>query len=244
MAGQPHIINRVCTKCEQGKPLSDFNADKKGAAGRSARCRECTKAYKAGYRKAHRDKFLAGMREWRLANLEDVRAKDRERNQLRSKENAQRSRAWRQANTERFDANAAKWKALNRDKVRAAQRRYDARIRATPKGRLENTISSGVRKALCPGSKAGRATFDLLGYTPDALMRHLEGLFLEGMTWANYGDWHIDHRVPLSAFNYETPDHADFRRAWALSNLQPLWARDNLSKGARIDAPFQPSLAI
>lgn len=75
---------------------------------------------------------------------------------------------------------------------------------------------------------------------------HLERQFLPGMTWENHGrfGWHIDHIIPLSAFNFETPDHIDFKRAWALSNLQPLWWQDNLKKRAKIEGAFQPSLAI
>lgn len=55
------------------------------------------------------------------------------------------------------------------------------------------------------------------------------------MSWENYGrdGWHIDHRVPLAAFKFNTPDDPDFKVAWALTNLQPMWATDNFSKGAR-----------
>ena len=64
------------------------------------------------------------------------------------------------------------------------------------------------------------------------------------MIWGNYGDWHIDHKIPISAFNFTKPEHEDFKRCWALSNLQPLWAKDNISKNAKLEKHFQPSLAI
>ncbi len=70
----------------------------------------------------------------------------------------------------------------------------------------------------------------LVGYTIEDLKKHLEGLFLEGMSWENIGKWHIDHRVPLSRFHYEHPEEQEFRVCWSLSNLQPMWACDNLSK--------------
>lgn len=64
-------------------------------------------------------------------------------------------------------------------------------------------------------------------------MAHLERQFLPGMTWENRGEWHIDHIRPLCSFQFQTPDCPQFREAWALTNLQPLWAQDNLKKGGR-----------
>jgi hypothetical protein len=64
------------------------------------------------------------------------------------------------------------------------------------------------------------------------------------MSMANYGEWHIDHIIPKSAFNYESPEHYDFRRAWALTNLQPLWAAESATKRNKLDRPFQPSLTL
>jgi hypothetical protein len=64
------------------------------------------------------------------------------------------------------------------------------------------------------------------------------------MTWENYGDWHIDHKIPVSAFNFSKASDIDFKRCWKLSNLQPLWAAQNVSKGNKLERPFQPSLAF
>src|SRR3546814_9626669 len=63
----------------------------------------------------------------------------------------------------------------------------------------------------------------------------LERQFLPGMSWDNRGEWHIDHIRPLCAFEFTSPDDPQFREAWALTNLRPLWARDNLRKGGRLD---------
>lgn len=84
----------------------------------------------------------------------------------------------------------------------------------------------------------------LVGYSVDELMMHLEKRFEPGMSWDNYGEWHMDHRIPKTAFNYETVDDIDFKRCWALENLRPMWAKENMRKGAKLDAPFQPSLLI
>jgi hypothetical protein len=74
--------------------------------------------------------------------------------------------------------------------------------------------------------------------------RHLEKQFLPGMSWENMGEWHIDHKIPIAAFNFEKPEDIDFKRCWALKNLQPLWKSENCIKGAKIDKPFQPSLNL
>lgn len=78
---------------------------------------------------------------------------------------------------------------------------------------------------------------EVLGYGVPELKAHLEARFPEGMTWADFlaGKVHIDHKKPIASFNFSSVDCEDFKACWALSNLQPLWAFDNLSKGARYD---------
>lgn len=84
------------------------------------------------------------------------------------------------------------------------------------------------------GKKAGRSWKSFVDYSLDDLMRHLERQFLPGMTWENYGTmWHIDHIVPRSLFDYDSPEHPEFKAAWALWNLRPLGANDNIRKNAR-----------
>ena len=74
-----------------------------------------------------------------------------------------------------------------------------------------------------------------VGYRSNELKEHMESLFVPGMSWENVGLWHVDHRTPLSAFQYSSSDDPAFKECWALSNLQPLWARENMSKGARLE---------
>jgi len=82
-----------------------------------------------------------------------------------------------------------------------------------------------------------RATgkFRHLDYTVEELKEHLEKQFINGMSWNNYGDWHVDHIKPASLFKYTSVEDEGFKECWALSNLQPLWAFDNLSKGDKWD---------
>ena len=70
------------------------------------------------------------------------------------------------------------------------------------------------------------STFTMLGYTPQDLADHLERQFVKGMTWDNRHKWHIDHIVPISTAETE----ADVIALNQLSNLRPIWAKDNLAK--------------
>jgi hypothetical protein len=80
--------------------------------------------------------------------------------------------------------------------------------------------------------KAGRSWRTFVDYSLEELMVHLECQFLPGMTWENKGDWHIDHIIPRASFEYKSPDDESFKQAWALSNLRPIWAIDNIRKNA------------
>ena len=102
--------------------------------------------------------------------------------------------------------------------------------------RPENVISERVRKRMrrtLRGLHKHSGTFDIVGYTPAQLMEHLQSQFTEGMSWDNIREWHIDHIRPISSFEFESTDDPEFKACWALENLQPLWASDNWSKGAK-----------
>ena len=116
---------------------------------------------------------------------------------------------------------------------------------SSPSARLNRRMSNAIGKTL-RGEKAGRRWESLVGYTLEDLFMHIESKFACGMTWDNYGrnGWHIDHILPLSRFNITCAEDPDFKRAWALSNLQPMWEAENIRKSNKIEKPFQPSLAI
>lgn len=114
---------------------------------------------------------------------------------------------------------------------RAARRREleNKRLKQDPLYALNKRISCRLWHQL-RGGKAGRRSLDLVGYTAEELRSHIERQFIRGMSWDNAGEWHIDHIVPISAFDV---DLESVRRAWALSNSRPLWADDNRRKSAK-----------
>jgi protein-arginine kinase activator protein McsA len=107
------------------------------------------------------------------------------------------------------------------------------RYATDPSFALNELMRRGVLKSLKPGAKGGRSWRSLVGYTSAELRRHIERQFLPGMSWDKRSEIHIDHIVPLSLFKFDGPDHPEFKAAWALTNLRPLWASDNIRKRSR-----------
>ena len=150
---------------------------------------------------------------------------------------------WAKRNKERLRVKTAKWRKNNRERAKQICIKADRKRRSDPKGKLNFTMSSNIRKAL-NGQKGRKSWQKLVGYSLSNLKHHLEKQFEEGMSWDNYGEWHIDHIIPISAFNFYKPEDLDFKKCWALINLQPLWAKDNMTKQAKLNMPFQPSFAF
>lgn len=113
-------------------------------------------------------------------------------------------------------------------------RRQRERRERVPKYAIGARMSAAIYDALST-RKAGRKWESIVGYTLEQLADHLERQFLKGMSWTNYGEWHIDHIRPIASFGYTSDQDQEFRDCWALSNLRPLWALANISKNARRD---------
>ena len=133
------------------------------------------------------------------------------------------------------------------EKVRAYQRKYAKQRRRTdPMFTLNSRISAGMRYSL--QNKNELKSFDILDFDLDQLYNRFELLFTQPKwngyewventnkySWENIGEWHIDHIRPIASFNFTTPTCEDFKKCWALNNLQPLWASENKSKGDKWD---------
>jgi len=178
----------------------------------------------------NQEKRKEGWRQWRINNPQKIKETKRKSYINHSEEVKECVNRWRKENPERR---------------RKTAREEAKKRRNTPKGKLNNCISRAIHHSLKQGLKAGRHWEDLVGYTINQLKKHLEKRFTPEMSWQNHGIfWHIDHKVPIVAFNFEKPDDIDFRICWSLKNLQPLESKKNMSKGAKIKEPFQPCLAI
>lgn len=127
---------------------------------------------------------------------------------------------------------AAKYAEWQQKRAALSSQRRAYRVRRlveSPSLRIAGATRSRIYIAL-KGKTQGRS-LGRLPYKIEQLMAHLEALFQPGMSWGNYGKWHVDHKRPCALF--DQTNEAEFAECWALSNLQPLWAGQNLAKGAR-----------
>jgi hypothetical protein len=111
-------------------------------------------------------------------------------------------------------------------------------VRAYARNRLKTDINYRVLRRLrkrvwsaLRGRSKSAHTMELLGCTIDQLKQHLESRFLPGMSWDNYGKWHVDHIIACATF--DLTKEAEQRRCFNYTNLQPLWASDNIRKGTK-----------
>ena len=132
---------------------------------------------------------------------------------------------WRENNPEYLKEYLKEWWTLNGDK----RKLYWNNIRKNNPHYI--AWRSSLRLALNRMNKnKNDNTINLLGYSPHDLKSHMENLFKDGMYWENWGEWHIDHKIPVSKFDKNTPIDV----VNDLNNLQPLWSFENLSKSNKI----------
>lgn len=136
-------------------------------------------------------------------------------------------KAYYSVNVDKVKETNETYRLSNMDKVREAHRRHRRdKYYSDPIFRLHCCVSSRMRDSLKGSNKQNKTWTAVVGYDAQELKTHLESLFTEGMSWDNYGKWHVDHKRPLCSFSA-----GDVREAWSLENLQPLWADENIRKG-------------
>lgn len=128
----------------------------------------------------------------------------------------------------------------NPEKIKEIKKRYSPkatkayleRRRTDPLFKLAGSIRTRLNTALARRGKKSDGSVRNLGCTIQELKAYLESLFQTGMNWQNHGEWHIDHIIPLAKFDLSNDE--ELKRASHYSNLQPLWASDNIKKRDRI----------
>jgi hypothetical protein len=135
------------------------------------------------------------------------------------------------------------WKKNNPDKKRQYDKKYKLSLKNRIKireykhkkwkthlpTRIKNNVSQRIRRAIKSQNKVkSKQTKELLGCSIEFLKQQLESQFQPGMTWDNYGEWHIDHKIPCVAFDLS--DLEQQKACFHYSNLQPLWFHDNVIK--------------
>lgn len=168
----------------------------------------------------HREARQAGMVRWREKNQEAHR---------------EYKRQYHLKNRTALCAKVRQWQLENREKRRVTLQRWYQKQKVTKSNYfLHQTLAARIWHALKARVSKSAKTEQLLGCTIPKLKDHLQGQFRPGMTWDNYGEWHIDHIRPCASFDLTDPEQQ--KACFNFTNLQPLWARENLSKGAKYSA--------
>jgi hypothetical protein len=199
-------VTKTCKNCNQEKELGLFFKDVRYKNGVKSNCKDC-------YVVLRQPKT----REYFIRNKQRIYAKHKE---------------YRETSKEQNSIKHKEWIKNNKDKIRLSDRVYSKnRKRVDLNYKLKCNIRSKISYELKNNIKR-KSTVDLLGCTVDKLRAHLESKFKEGMTWNNYGEWHIDHIKPCSMFDFSNKEHQV--DCFHYTNLQPLWAKENIIKSNKI----------
>ena len=143
---------------------------------------------------------------------------------------------WQKENRDHLNNYHKEWREKNIDKHRENKRTYQKTRKANdPLYKLISNFRTAIYQVLKEKNvqKNGHY-FEILKYTPEQLIEHLEKQFTEGMTWNNYGLWHVDHKYPISLYDIKEIGDEEFMKCWGLGNLQPMWGEENIRKSNKI----------
>lgn len=250
-------MERLCSRCQT---YSD--------TGKSY-CRKCHAAYCREWTKQNRDsrgrsaaKYYAAnrpkIRDWQERNKEKLQQDAHARYMATRRVAIARSKAqreeWQRTDPEGYRADHRRrvkaWRAANPERAKVAQRtRENRKWRTDARYRTSRLIANMINQSLHrngAGGKHGLHWELLVGYTCGRLVDRLKETLPTGHSWQDFlaGKLHIDHIIPVTAFNFRSADDSDFKRCWALSNLQLLPAEQNRRKSDKLSEPFQPGLAF
>lgn len=176
-------------------------------------CPQCARDSRLKWYAENRNSALEAMRKWKKDNPEKVR---------------KHSKKWRLQNPEKVKEIGRKSIIKNPEKKKLREKKYrKKRYHNDVNFRLASILRNRLGKALKNNFKKGSAVRDL-GCSIEKLKIYLESHFESGMTWENYGEWHIDHKIPLSSFDLTDPEQ--FKIANNYLNLTPMWAILNRQK--------------
>ena len=239
---------KICKKCQINKSLEDYGDNKNNKDGKSIYCKECERLRGIEYRNKNRKKVNESSKNWRINNPEDyiktiqkyleknpnMTSKERlkiyrQDEKFREKEQIRRKEYYRN-NIEKERIKSKEYYYLNRE---ISQKRTDELKKKKMKEdgfyRMKKNLRDRIRLYLINETKSKR-TKDIVGLDKLEFKTYIQSKFSEGMTWENYGKWHLDHIIPLC----QAKDNNEALLLNHYTNLQPLWAEDNLRKNRKI----------
>jgi len=232
---------KTCTKCKKEKSIKGFSRNRNTKDGYNFVCKECMHKYneirKNGIKKIPLEKKCNSCGETKPSNLFYIDNNKPDGLSTFCKECKDRSnRRWAKNNPEKNEKSNVK----SREKRKGAKREYDKKYRERNRNNsyrnLVTSLSSCVRSLIIKEYK-GSNYEKYLGCTPQEAKKHLESLFLDGMSWENYGDhrnngWEIDHIIPISSFDLTKEEN--IYKCFNYKNIQPLWWYQNQKKYKKV----------
>ena len=230
---------KVCPQCKIEKSVDGFGKNKSKSDGLQNYCKECRKQQysknkkdiliKAKKRYSNkREDILIKVKEYREANKEKISENYKVYYLKNRQQILNRVKKYAENNKEKIALYNKKWLQLNKDYInKYAKKKRDTDLNYKLKGILRGRLYKVVK-----GVNKSKPTLGLLGCSIEYLREHLEKQFVDGMSWSNYGNWHIDHIKPCASFDLTDPEQQKI--CFHYTNLQPLWAKDNLTKSNKL----------
>ena len=213
------------------------------------------KYYQKQYRKIHRNKIKKYSDNYRLKNRKYLLEQKKNYYHKNKKEINKNRKEKYQNNKQKFSQQRKEYYLKNREKILEQQknwqklhkkerRKYHCNYIKTRRKidinfRLRDYLRHRIYLAL-KGNLKLSTTEKLIGCSIDFLKNHLESNFTVGMSFSNYGKWHLDHIKPCASFDLSKL--SEQRKCFHYTNLQPLWANDNISKGKKINFPIKEKI--
>lgn len=219
---------RVCIRCNIEKSLDDFYYHK-NVNRYDSRCLECNKEYLKQYYTKNKEKILNRSILYYDMNTEKVLNKIKEYRKNNTELIKKRRNDYYLKNSEKIIKKTQKWREENREKRNKTERE---RRKKDPQHKLIHYLRVRTNFFLKKkNSNKNEKFLKILGCSPEFLKEYIESKFTEGMSWDIFGTKiHIDHIIPLSSAN----TREEICKLCHYTNLQPLWAQDNLKKSNKI----------
>jgi hypothetical protein len=223
---------KICGRCKIEQSIEFFGKDKNRKCGYRPTCNDCRKIESKKYRENNKERRAKTIKDYYDKNKEIIAIKGK----IRYYDDVEKTR---EVKLKSYHKNKDKESNIQRIKNYRKENRpklneWEKNKRQTdPIYKLTSTVRSRLKSFLRKNNITKKnKTFELVGCTPQELKEHLEKQFREGMTWDNHGmyGWHIDHIIPLSSATTEE----ELYKLCHYTNLQPLWAEENLSKGNKV----------
>ena len=230
-------MTKICSKCKEEKFLENFSKNKRSNDGHYLYCKQCCKLIYQSRFNLIKEKKRLYSKKYNIENKEKIKEyfiKNKEKIQFYQKEyrinNIEKVKEYNIKNKEKQQSYNKEYSINNRERINNRRRKRNLN---EPIYNLINNVRSRLKKYLkSTGISKNKKTFEIVGCSPEFLKEHIEKQFAEGMSWDLIGEHiHIDHIIPLSSAKTEE----EIYKLCHYTNLQPLWAKDNLRKSDKLD---------